>query len=185
MFCYLERHCKSLPRTISHFWLSTTCVMNNKKKSRKRKCSKGCNHRNAPHGHSSIVSRSRPRRRAGEWLVVRRGHRRETAAMCHADLKPHPLPAVFPVQGVGEEVVGALRREHHDEERLLRLPPAAAASRRDAGAAEPVRRGVGRVHHRVAGVRPKAFAMDGACRRTRQTRQYVTSVARLSSIQKQ
>lgn len=105
--------------------------------------------------------------------------------MCHADLKPHPLPAVFPVQGVGEEVVGALRREHHDEERLLRLPPAAAASRRDAGAAEPVRRGVGRVHHRVAGVRPKAFAMDGACRRTRQTRQYVTSVARLSSIQKQ
>lgn len=87
--------------------------------------------------------------------------------MGHADLKPHPLPAVLPVEGVGEEVVGALRREHHDEERLLRLPPAAAASRRDAGAAEPVRRGVGRVHHRVAGVRPEAEVVaeeEGAVR---------------------
>lgn len=72
--------------------------------------------------------------------------------MRDGDLEPHPLPAVLPVPGVREEVVGALRRQHHGQERLLRLPPAAAV-RRDAGAAELVRRGVGRVHHRVARVR--------------------------------
>lgn len=95
------------------------------------------------------------RRRGGERLVVRRRHRREAVAARDGELEPHPLPAMLASPGVGEEVVGTLRRQHHRQERLLRLPPAAAASgrrRRAAIAAELVDGGVGGVHHRVVRV---------------------------------
>lgn len=109
--------------------------------------------------------RARRRRREDAALGRRRlvqERRRQAPAVLDLDLEPHPLLALRAPVGLGEEVVGALGGERHrDGAVLLEAAAPAAAAAVDgrrlrqvvAGVAEPVRRGVGGLHHRRVVVR--------------------------------